>query len=513
MRRRTVLVASLTTSFLPAVLSATARAHGVGGSRFDAPVPLSFLFAGAAATVALTALLLGLTSDPVRHERGVSNPIGASASETNTPGTSTSGANAPTATDGRARPATAGTGIGPRNAGRVVATLSPAMARGVRFGARLAFLVCFVAAVGAGLFGTQADAESLATAFVWPVWIKGVGLYAIAFGSPWAVLAPWRTLYDALRQLEGAEVALFEYPERLGRWPALAGFVVLVGVLENLTIVPRSPRMTAAVVAGYGALMLGGSVLFGRAWLREADAFAVLYGLLGRVAPIRPVRTDPGGYRLALRAPWRGCTRPVADVAVVAVTVAAVYTVSFDGFTSTIEFQRLLSGARNALGAGGVASVSLYFAGLLGFVCAFVVVARAMESVASTQVPGGWRTIALAFAPTVLPIAAAYELAHNYPFVLSNLGLFVAQVGTAITRTAIDPIAQLEWLSVGAFWYSQVLLIVCGHVIAVVAAHRVALAAGETARNARRLHAPLVALMIGYTVLSLWIVSRPVVAG
>jgi hypothetical protein len=259
--------------------------------------------------------------------------------------------------------------------------------------------------------------------------------------------------------------------------------------------------------------MLGGSVLFGRAWLREADAFAMLYGLLGRVAPIRPVRTDPGGYRLALRAPWRGCTRPVADVAVVAVTVAAVYTVSFDGFISTIEFQRLLSGARNALGAGGVASVSLYFAGLLGFVCAFVVVARATESVASTRVPGGWRTIALAFAPTVLPIAAAYELAHNYPFVLSNLGLFVAQVGTAITRTAIDPIAPLEWLSVGAFWYSQALLIVCGHVIAVVAAHRVALAAGETARDARRLHAPLVALMIGYTVLSLWIVSRPVVAG
>jgi ABC-type amino acid transport system permease subunit len=66
---------------------------------------------------------------------------------------------------------------------------------------------------------------------------------------------------------------------------------------------------------------------------------------------------------------------------------------------------------------------------------------------------------------------------------------------------------------VGVFWGSQVLLIVLGHVIAVVAAHRVALARTETTGQARRMHAPLVVLMIGYTVLSLWIVSRPIATG
>jgi ABC-type amino acid transport system permease subunit len=50
-------------------------------------------------------------------------------------------------------------------------------------------------------------------------------------------------------------------------------------------------------------------------------------------------------------------------------------------------------------------------------------------------------------------------------------------------------------------------------VIAVVAAHRVALARTETAGQARRIHVPLVVLMIGYTVLSLWIVSRPIATG
>jgi ABC-type amino acid transport system permease subunit len=117
------------------------------------------------------------------------------------------------------------------------------------------------------------------------------------------------------------------------------------------------------------------------------------------------------------------------------------------------------------------------------------------------------------FAPTVLPIAAAYELAHNYPFVLRNLGTLLAQLATIATSASVAPIAPLEWLTVGLFWGSQVLLIVLGHVIAVVAAHRVALARTETAGQARRMHAPLVVLMVGYTVLSLWIVSRPIATG
>ena len=186
--------------------------------------------------------------------------------------------------------------------------------------------------------------------------------------------------------------------------------------------------------------------------------------------------------------------------------VAAVYTVSFDGFTSTPEFQRLLFDARAALGVGGGVSVLLYLLGLVGFVAVFVAISWVMGYIVGAEGRGDshWRAFTLTFTPTVLPIAA-YELAHNYAYVLRNLALFVAQLETAatgaVTGTAAGPVALLGWLPVGAFWGSQVLLIVAGHVIAVVAAHHVALAVGETASDARRIHAPLVALMIGYTVL------------
>lgn len=69
----------------------------------------------------------------------------------------------------------------------------------------------------------------------------------------------------------------------------------------------------------------------------------------------------------------------------------------------------------------------------------------------------------------------------------------------------------LGWLSLPLFWGSQVVLIVLGHVSAVVAAHYVAVERFETPSAARRGNIPLIVLTVGYTVLSLWIVSQPVV--
>jgi NAD/NADP transhydrogenase beta subunit len=60
-------------------------------------------------------------------------------------------------------------------------------------------------------------------------------------------------------------------------------------------------------------------------------------------------------------------------------------------------------------------------------------------------------------------------------------------------------------------WYTSVIVIVAGHVLAIYAAHRLALARFPELRAARRSQYPLAALMVGYTMLSLWILAQPVV--
>ncbi|EMA37565.1 hypothetical protein [Halococcus hamelinensis] len=440
----------------------TASAHQIQSSRFAAPIPLEFLFGGAGVTVAVTALWVGRTGD-VTEFRTWRTPLVIPS-----------------------RIATAG-----------------------RYGVKAVFFVGFLVTIGHGLVGPQVEAENVATVFVWSVWIAGLGLFSVLFGSPWRTLSPWRAVYDALIRLEGREIRLLDsYPSWLASWPAFVAFVVGIGILENLTVVPRSPASTAVVVAAYAAVMVLGGIAFGEEWFRRADGLAVLYRLFGRVSPVGFAEARDG-YRLRLRPPWAGCTEAVSNLSLVAFVVGAVYTVSFDGFTSTPEYQNLLFGLRDLLDSGPTTSVLIYVIGLGGFLVAFVAVSIVMTQLSARE--STWRETALAFAPTVVPIAAAYEVAHYYPLVAERLGVLAA-LAWSIAVAPADPVTILGWLSLPAFWGSQVLLIVVGHVIAVVAAHAVAVERSVNLADARRTHLPLVALMVGYTVLSLWIISRPIVS-
>ena len=66
-------------------------------------------------------------------------------------------------------------------------------------------------------------------------------------------------------------------------------------------------------------------------------------------------------------------------------------------------------------------------------------------------------------------------------------------------------------MSAAFVWYSQVVLIVGGHVAAVYLAHLVSLRLCESPKLALKSQLPLLALMILYTVSSLWILSQPIV--
>jgi hypothetical protein len=60
-------------------------------------------------------------------------------------------------------------------------------------------------------------------------------------------------------------------------------------------------------------------------------------------------------------------------------------------------------------------------------------------------------------------------------------------------------------------WWIQILLIVAGHVAAVFAAHRFALRASTRGR-ALLTQAPLVGLMVVYTVAGLWVLAQQIKA-
>ena len=132
--------------------------------------------------------------------------------------------------------------------------------------------------------------------------------------------------------------------------------------------------------------------------------------------------------------------------------------------------------------------------------------------------PGlGVRETACAFVLTLVPIAVAYHLSHYFSLLLTA-GQFVIPLasdpfgfGWNLFGTAGYKV-DLGVVSPYVFWYGAVALIVVGHVIAVVLAHRVALREFGERRAALVSQLPMLALMIAYTMLSLWIMAQPIVA-
>jgi hypothetical protein len=138
-----------------------------------------------------------------------------------------------------------------------------------------------------------------------------------------------------------------------------------------------------------------------------------------------------------------------------------------------------------------------------------------------SQVAGGGgvplRRLAPAYVYTLVPIAIAYQVSHYYTYLLIQ--------GQAIIYHLSDPFGwgwdlfgtagyeiRIGVVSAAFVWYSQVVLIVTGHVLAVYLGHVVSLRFFGSPQLALRSQLPLLALMILYTIFSLWILSQPIVS-
>jgi hypothetical protein len=251
----------------------------------------------------------------------------------------------------------------------------------------------------------------------------------------------------------------------------------------------------------------------------------VFFGLVARLAPIgapAPGRVAPGAAaprEVELTLPALRLLRTEAPAASLAAFVLLVLSsVSFDGLSRTFAWLGLLGEnpleypGRTALTGRNTLGFLALFGGLM---LAYWVVVRLLALLGAIRTPLA-RLLAL-FALPLVPIACGYHFAHYLP-------VFLVDVQYAI-RAASDPFAWgwdllgtrdlpvvTSFLSdperVYAIWHSQVALIVGAHVAGVVVAHALALRLARPAAAAVG-QLPMLALMIGYTTLGLWLLSTP----
>jgi hypothetical protein len=511
--RRVTALLSLITLWL--VLTADgALAHGFG-MRYDIPVPFWLYAYGAAAAVVLTFVLL-VDARPVPHRYPRLDLL----------------------KFGWFRSVFAG--------------------RPFLFGLRLLSVALFSLVVLSGLVGNQQPTANLAPTFVWIIWWVGLVFVTALVGNLWVLVNPWKILFEwtdgTIRRLgRGKGLGPYlPYHAGWGVWPALGLFFGFAWV-ELVFLGSAIPFNIAVLLLGYSAITWSGMTLFGKeAWLRGGEAFSVFFGILARFAPTEVRVSDPGlckvceahcqttdgecvncyecfaraapeDRELNLRPPAVGLSRPETVTADrLAFVVFALAIVTYDGLMATpfwLRVRTLAAPVVQPLGTSGLEG--LYLIQTLGLIAVpLLFLAAYLGFVKLAQVFSGGvvstRRLAATYVYTLVSIALAYQAAHYYTLLVIQGQAFIALISDPLGRgwdlfgTAGYEV-NVGVVSADFVWYSQVALIVVGHAIAVYLAHGISLRLLDDKKRAVRSQYPMLALMVLYTVFSLWILNQPVV--
>ncbi|MEH6814522.1 MAG: hypothetical protein V7677_18460 [Motiliproteus sp.] len=426
----------------------------------------------------------------------------------------------------------------------------------------------FLLVLVAGWFGVQQPFDNIVPTLVWVIWWVGFAYLSGLLGNLWQLVNPWQTIYAAFEYLllrlspSGRASLQLPLPNWLGVWPA----VLLYGLFAWLELIWRDSDTPASIVMAalvYSLITWSGMALFGRdQWLRSAEVFTLVFGLLSRFAitetrvckPALCARCasavgmtvgEPGincaeCYRHAdtadrqwnLRPPGVGllASRPACGSLTIFV-VLMLATVTFDGLMATPLWADLMQWAlyspqlRPLLlvlqpGFGDVLSV-ISTLGLTCFILLFLFVYLGFCGLMRWSLGNAGHRVGVAvlaghFVLTLIPIALAYHLAHYLSFLLI--------VGQYMIPLISDPFG-LGWDLFGTghyfvdigivnarfIWITSVISIVIGHIVAIFLAHVMAQRLFPERHLALRSQLPMLVLMVGYTMASLWILAQPIV--
>jgi hypothetical protein len=248
------------------------------------------------------------------------------------------------------------------------------------------------------------------------------------------------------------------------------------------------------------------------AWCNRGDAFSVYYGLFARLSPLH---WKDG--TLSWRPPLSGAPSLPPAAGTVALLATMIGTTSFDGFSQGPIWNDIVDNLQSFFGDLGLnAEHALEAAGSVGLIAMVLIIGSlyrfgidGMKSVGGGHDAGELRR---QFVHTLIPIALAYVIAHYFSA--------LAYQGQATFYLISDPLGHgsdifgtadrtIDYGVVGAngIWYTQVAALVIGHACGLVLAHDRALALYRKARAATRSQYWMLAVMVAFTSLGLWLLS------
>jgi hypothetical protein len=378
-------------------------------------------------------------------------------------------------------------------------------------------LLLFVV-IWAGFSGVQTVSANITPTFVYVIFWNGLVLLSLLFGDVFRAFNPWRAAakpvaWVAEKAAGSPMPAPLKYPERLGYWPAVAG-IFAFSVLELVVEDGDLPRNIAIATVVYSAATWIGMALYGiDRWLDRGEGFSVYFNLFARMS----VWERRDGI-LGIRKPLSGLTRFEPLTGSVAFLAVLIGSVSFDGFSEGPAFTDIRPDIASFFTDIGFSRTgALEMAQLVGLVAAvgivfgfYVVGVWGARTVGPRFEP---KKLARAFVHTLVPIALVYVAAHYMTQLLFQ--------GQAMAFLASDPLGEgwdlfggagagIDYGVIGATatWYWQVGFVLAGHIAGLALAHDRALVLYKDAKDAVQSQYYLLGVMVGFTCLALWLLSK-----
>jgi hypothetical protein len=362
---------------------------------------------------------------------------------------------------------------------------------------RVLGLALFVLVLAAAWFGAADVQRNPAPAwlYVW-LWV-GVVPASLLLGPVVRALSPLRTLAAGVQWLlpDGGRR---DYPATWGYWPAVASLLTFLW-LELVYDRAAEPITVAVYLTTYAVVHVALGAVFGSDWFSHAEGFEVYSTLMGRMSPLAH---DDGAWRW--RNPMRGLARIPPTAGIVAVVVTMLGSTAFDGLSRTLWWQNLVqSSGRVGYLAWGTAGLVVAIGLVAGLYLAAIAITRSFATEHTS--------LAERFVHSLVPIMIGYTVAHYFSF-----ALFDGQRGYLL---GTDPFARgwdlfgvagqavnFTLVSTTTIAVVQVLAIVVGHILGVVAAHDRALSTFAEERQ-RIAEYPLLAAMVTLTMIGISLIA------
>lgn len=372
-------------------------------------------------------------------------------------------------------------------------------------------IALFVLLIFSGLFGTKQYDKNINMTFFWVIFVIGFVYFCALFGNLWSVLNPLKLLSRGVVQLFfKRDKPPIIYPEKFGYLPAVVLFLIFIWIeLYGQT----SPYSLSLFLLFYFFITLHGTILFGeKIWFTYFEFFSVFFGAVSH-ASILTVEKK----KVYFRVPFAGLlTLTITQITLLFFLITMLAATAFDGFRETLTWSRFVFSLPSVFYTPGV----LEWLGILGTPLLFFVLYLLTMVLMKVLVKSAHsvKELALAFAPTLIPIIVAYHFAHYFTLLLAQ-GQYMLRLisdpfgwGWNLFQTAQMPM-NAGIIGAAQVWNMQIYSILFGHIAAVFLSHIIAMQIYPTHKKAMLSQLPMLVLMVGYTILGLWLLAQPMTTG